>query len=123
MSKHNIDFARVEDHQLPIHERLCNWGSWVTPRPGSAVSPMFRQYRSHAWQWHAPSYRDTCDILDAKRIEQTMRHLPAPHRDALIWAYIVRCAPWIACRHIGTTPAGLFTFLRDGRQMVANLAK
>jgi hypothetical protein len=38
---------------------------------------MFRQYRSHAWQWHTSAFRPTCDLLDAVLIDKTVAK-PAP---------------------------------------------
>lgn len=124
MSKETVDFQKVEDIHKPIHERLVNWAAWATPRSShGAVSPMFRMYRSKAFQWHPPIYRETCDLIDAQLVEKTMRHLPHAHREALIWFYLVRCTPAIACRHLATNYAGLALFVRDGRQMVANLLR
>ena len=124
MSKATIDFQKIEPHHQQVDIRLRNWAAWVQPRTTyGAVSPMFRLYRSKAWQWHAPQYRETCDPLDARQVEGVMRHLPFAHREALIWAYIVRCTPAIACRHLATNYGGLHQLVRDGRQMVVNLTR
>jgi hypothetical protein len=116
------DFHHVDDDQLDIHDRLLNWARWVTPRTSSTVSPMFRQYRSHAWQWHTPDHRPTCDTLDALLVEKTMRLLPLRHREAVRWAYVYRCSPAIAIRELALSYDGLARYVRDGRMMVRNLA-
>lgn len=122
MTKTTIDFQLVEETQKQIHNRLVNWAAWATPRNGhGAVSPMFRMYRSKAFQWHPPIYRETVDLLDAQLVEKTMRHLPHEFREALIWFYIIRCTPAIACRHLAVSYEGLALYLRDGRTMVKNL--
>jgi hypothetical protein len=116
------DFHHVDDDQLDIHDRLLNWARWVTPRTSSTVSPMFRQYRSHAWQWHTPDYRQTCDTLDAVVIEKVVGRLPHVHREAIRWCYVYRCTPAIAIRSLALSYEGLARHLRDGRMMVRNLA-
>ncbi len=115
------DFARVEPHQLPIHERLRNWARWCCVRPQSQVHPMFRNYRSHAWQWHTPEHRETCDLIDAQALEKVVSTLPTKHRAAVRWAYVWRFTPAIAVREYGLTYDGLYKHVRDGRQMVMNL--
>lgn len=115
------DFSHVEPHQSAVHDRLLNWARWVTPGSPSMVSPMFRQYRSHAWQWHTPEIRLTCDSLDAMAVEKIVAKLPAKHRDAVRWAYVHRCTPAIAIREMGVSYDGLAKLLRDGRQMLINL--
>lgn len=117
------DFHHVDDDQLDIHDRLLNWARWVTPRTSSTVSPMFRQYRSHAWQWHTPDHRPTCDTLDALTIEKSMRHLYVKHRQSLLWAYIYRCTPAIAVRELGVTYMGLAQMLREARFSVRNIVR
>lgn len=121
MTKPAIDFSHVEEHQHHIHTRLINWARWVTPRTGSAVSPMFRGYRSHAWQWHTPEIRETCDILDAQAIEKIVAGLPEKHRYTLRWAYVVRCTPAPCARALGLSYEGLYRHLCDARQMVMSL--
>lgn len=118
--KQTIDFARVEDHQIPIHERLRNWARWVAVMPQSQVHPMFRQYRSHAWQWHTPEHRETCDLLDAQWLEKQVAKLPVDHREAVRWAYVYRCTPATAARSLKLSYEGLYRYLRDGRQMLLN---
>lgn len=115
-----VDYHHVEDKHNDIHQRLLNWASWVTPRSPSWISPMFRMYRSKAWQWHTPEYRVTCDTLDALAVEKGVSRLPEPHRSAVRWAYVVRCSPMHACKALGLSHEGLYRVLRDGRQMLSN---
>lgn len=115
-----IDFHAVRDEHLEIHRRLLNWARWVTPRTPSWVSPMFRMYRSHAWQWHTPEHRETCDMLDAQRIEKEVSGLPQKHREAVRWAYVICCPPIKAQRALGLTKDGLFRHIQDGRTMLKN---
>lgn len=121
MTKPAIDFARVEEHQHAIHDRLRNWARWVVVRPQSRIHPMFAQYRSHAWQWHTPEHRETCDLIDAQALEKVVGTLPTKHRAAVRWCYVYRCSPAIAAREIGLSYDGLYRHVRDGRQMVLNL--
>lgn len=119
--KHSVDFSHVEPHQTAMHDRLLNWARWVTPGSPSMVSPMFRQYRSHSWQWHTPEIRTTCDELDATLVEKTVAKLPEKHRTAVRWGYVYRCSPSAAMRELGVSNDGLAKLLRDGRQMLINL--
>ena len=79
---------------------------------------MFRNYRSHAWQWHTPEHRETCDLIDAQWLERQVAKLPRFHREAVRWAYVHRCTPAIAARELGLNYEGLYRFVRDGRQML-----
>lgn len=123
MRKPTPDFARVEEHQLPIHERLRNWARWVVVRPSSKVHPMFAQYRSHAWQWHTPEHRETCDVLDAMVMEGEVAKLPPHSRYAVRWAYVYRYTPAVAVRFVKSDYGGLYRHLRDGRQMLIHLTE
>lgn len=121
--KQQIDFARVEEHQIGIHERLRNWARWCSVRPQTRVHPMFRNYRSHAWQWSTPEVRETCDLIDAQALEKVVSTLPIKHRAAVRWSYVYRASPAIACRELGLSYDGLYRHVRDGRQMCMNLVK
>ena len=124
MAKREIpDFNRVDPEHHEIHDRLLNWALWVTPRTPSTVSPMFRHYRSHAWQWHTPEFRPTCDLLDAVVIEKIVARLPHKHREAVRWSYVYRCTPAIAIRELALSYEGLARHVRDGRTMVKNLTR
>lgn len=112
------DFHRFYPHHSVIHERLLNWARWVTPRTSNSVSPMFRNYRSHAWQWHTPEHRETCDLLDAMVVEKAVGRLPVTHREAVRWAYVYRCLPYVACRELGVSEEGLARHIHDGRAML-----
>lgn len=115
-----IDLTRIEDHQRTIHARLLNWASWSYERPCSIVQPMFAQYRSNARQWHAPEFRETCNIFDAQFIEKAVCKLPEKNRLAIKWFYIERTHPGKRTRHIAANDAGLYQLVRDGRQMLIN---
>lgn len=115
-----VDFHHVEEHQHAIDKRLHNWSRWVKPHRPSWVSPMFRMYRSHAWQWHAPEHRETCDVLDAQAIEKLVCKLPEKHRQAVRWHYVFPCEPFRMARELGVTEQALFQLVRDGRQMLMN---
>jgi DNA-directed RNA polymerase specialized sigma24 family protein len=116
-----IDFHHVPNEQSDIHNRLNNWKAWVVPRPPSWVSPMFRQYKSKAFQWHAPEYRHTCDTLDALRVERTISRLPRKHRDAIRWHYVICSNPTSAQRQLGVGKAELNQLVIEGRSMLKNM--
>lgn len=119
--RERADFHKVEPHQHAIHARLANWARWVTQDgTRAAVCPMFRQARSLTFQWYMPEYREVCDTADAVILEKAVSALPSYHRDAVRWAYVVRCTPAIACRALGVQDTGLYRYLRDGRQMLIN---
>lgn len=121
MKPQHPDFHHIEPHQLAIHDRLVNWAMWVQVRPHSIVQPMWRQYRSNAWQWHPKEYRPSCDTLDAAAMEKIVATLPPDHAFALRWYYVWRMTIGDARRAIGVSSEGLKRYLRDGRQMVINL--
>jgi DNA-directed RNA polymerase specialized sigma24 family protein len=123
MSRELVDFHRVEEHQIAMHERLLNWARWLNSGRGGSVSPMFRQYRSNAWQWHPAEHRPFCDTLDAPLMEKTVYKLPEKHRMAVRWLYVYRCAPINACRAMGLSHTGLYQHSRDGRQMLINMLR
>lgn len=118
----NIDFHRVEPHQVEIHDRLTNWAKWCNSSGSPAVSPMFRMYRSaarargaeHTWLG-AP-----VDGMDAGRLARFVGQLPTEHRKALNWFYVKPVSPRKAATELGTTLDGLALLVRDGRQMLIN---
>lgn len=125
MKRDAIDMHAVPEHQRYIHERLVNWARWVEVRPHYAISPMFKimGYRSNSRQWHAPELRPTIDLLDALKLEKTMRHLPEKNRAALQWHYLYPfILPWRACRFLGVSQEGLRQLVVNARQMVSNKA-
>lgn len=116
-----VDYHHVRAEHKTVHDMLTNWAMWVAVRPQYFVHPMFRQYRSHAWQWHTPSYRPTCDILQAQEVEKLMRHLPKHHRDALVWCYVVRSGPAHARKVLACSYSDLGEMIHQARSMVGNL--
>ena len=116
-----IDFHFVEDKHEQIHARLENWARYVAvKRPGWVTSPMFRQYRSKAWQWHMPELRVEIDSLDGHRIEKAIASLPEPWRGVIRWAYIWKYGELQARRNFAMTQIGLWDALSRGRDMLKN---
>lgn len=117
-----IDFHAVADLHLDIHARLENWARWVrtSPQSGWTASPMWRQVKSLARQWHVPEYRENCDLLDAHEMERQVRLLPNGHRDAIRWCYVYGGQPGKAAKLIGVSKDMLKKLVEDGRQMLKN---
>lgn len=122
MSKQTVDFNHIEPRHQRVHDRLRNWAAWVTVRPASRVSPMFRMYRP-AQHWEPKEFRQTCDTQDAALVEKLVATLPPDHAFALRWAYVWRMSVGDARRAIGVSSAGLQRYLRDGREMILNLGE
>lgn len=116
-----IDIGRVPEHQKHIHERLVNWAMYVKPGQSANISPMFRQCKSNAFQWHPPEYRPTCDTQDGHLVEKAVCKLPKQNRDAIVWWYVYRFGELKARKMLGTTQAGLDRLVIDGRSMLANI--
>lgn len=117
----HIDFFLVPDGQLAIHEELENWARWVRVRPhGWQVSPMFRLYRSKAWQWERPEPRIVADIPKAVEMEKAVSLLPSKHRQAVRWAYVFCGGPVRMARTLAVSKQGLADLIREGRAMLAN---
>ena len=119
-----VDFNHVPDHQKEIDERLRNWARWVSVRPhGWQTHPMWRAARTNR-QWDVEPHISTAlDSLDALLIERTVSKLPAQHRDALRWCYVLRVDPLGMARKLGVSREGLFGLVCDGRAMVGNTTK
>lgn len=115
-----VDFHVIENHQRAMDARLLNWARWVKPGRQSWISPMFAMYRSKSWQWERPEVKDPIDTLDAMALEKAVSALPQKHREAVRWAYVIKCTPAPVCRKIGANYDGLLVYLRDGRQMLIN---
>ena len=116
-----IDFHHVPDAQLGIHLRLEQWARWVRVRPhGWQVAPMFRQYRSHAWQWERPTIRDPINIPEAVEMEKAVPLLPEKHRAAIRWHYVHTGGPVAMARRLGVSKEGLADLVRIGRTMLMN---
>ena len=116
------DFHHIPERQLEIHDRLENWRRWVTPRPQAWKSqPMFRQYRSHAWQWHLPDIRIEIDSLQAHETERAIAFLPEKHRFIVRWAYVYSFVPVGKIqREAGMTRDAMAIALVDARDMLKN---
>lgn len=124
MKRDEIDFFAVESHQLDIHDDLLNWAAWVNPRPtGWKTQPMFRHYRSHAWQWHEPEIKRAIDAIAGQYMEKAVGHLPPKNRDAVRWCYVFCGSPVPIARELGVSKQGLFDLIRNGRQMLINTRK
>jgi DNA-directed RNA polymerase specialized sigma24 family protein len=117
----HIDFFVVQDGHLAIHRRLEAWASWVRVRPhGWQVAPMFRQYRSKAFQWHVPELREPLNIPEAVEMEKAVSQLPEKHREAIRFAYVWCCSPIKVARDLGVSKQGLMDLIHDGRSMLRN---
>ena len=80
---------------------------------------MFRQYRSHAWQWHTPELKTPVNTLEACEVEKIVSQLPSANRTALRWCYVFPWTPINAVRReLAVTRDGLAELVRDGRSMV-----
>ena len=118
MQKQKPDWAKVYDHHKWVHERLINWARWVTPGSSAEVSPMFRDYRSHAWQWHPREHRPECNVIEAQEVESFIAKLPPTHREVLRWCYVRRYNPAKASRNLRLDYAGMERHIHDGRSML-----
>jgi DNA-directed RNA polymerase specialized sigma24 family protein len=117
----HIDYFIVPDGQLAIHERLEQWARWVKVRPhGWQVAPMFRQYRSKAWQWERPEPRPTVNIQEAVEMEKAVSLLPEKHREAVRWCYVFSGSPVAMARRLGVNKQGLLDLINVGRAMLVN---
>lgn len=116
-----VNLHAVESHQRAIDARLANWARWVRPSRQSWICPMFRQYRSKAWQWERPPVKDPIDTLDAMIMEKAVCALPEKHRQSIQWAYY---APFIpvarVLRYLGVNDEALFVLICDSRQILIN---
>lgn len=121
MKRDHIDFFLVADHHIAIHERLESWARWVRVRPvGWQVAPMFRQYRSKAWQWHVPEMKAPVNIPEALEVEKAVSLLPEKHREAIRWFYVFGGDPAGMARRLGATKQGLCDLVSAGRTMLKN---
>lgn len=117
----SVDFFIVSEAHADIHNRLELWARWVKPRKaGWAVSPMFRHYRSHAWQWETPEVRAPINTLDAVEIEKAVAQLPEKHKHAIRWHYVFKTGPSAMARELGVSKEGLADLVRVGRTMLNN---
>jgi len=117
----HIDYFLVEDRHLGIHARLEAWARWVRVRPhGWQVSPMFRQYRSKAWQWERPIPKEPVNLPEAVEMEKAVSLLPTKNREAIRWAYVYSGNPVGMARELGVSKQGLMDLVNSGRTMLSN---
>lgn len=116
------DISHISARHSEINLRLEQWGRWVTQTPKAwSVSPMFRQYRSHAWQWEMPELVVHGNPLDHTETERAVAVLPSKHRTVIRWAYAFPWVPPTAVRReLGLTKDGLVDTLNDARDMLIN---
>ena len=118
--KQTADFSRIPARHDAINLRLEHWGQWVSVRPQAwKVQPMFRQYRSHAWQWHMPEIKAQINTIEASETERVVSMLPEQHRTVIRWLYVW---PWVPVnavrRDLGLTRVELASMAMDARDMV-----
>jgi DNA-directed RNA polymerase specialized sigma24 family protein len=117
----HVDYFIVQDGHIAIHRRLEAWASWVRVRPhGWQVAPMFRQYRSKAWQWERPEPKPSVNIPEAVEMEKAVSMLPEKHREAIRWVYVWRDSPIATARRLAVTKQGLLDLIHAGRTMLVN---
>ena len=121
---HSVDFHFVSIGHHDIDKDLEQWARWVRPRPaGWQTHPMFKQYRSHAWQWHVPELHPPINTLDAHKMEIAVSKLPQKNRDAVRWHYVFRNNPIQMARQLGVSKLGLLALVVAGRTMLNNRSK
>ena len=120
-----IDFNRVPERQEEIHLRLERWGMWVKPsRQGWMVQPMFRGYRSHAWQWERPEPKPEISSLEALETEKIVSSMPEKYRNVIRWYYVFKDNPAKMARTLAVQMDTMAQMIIDGRDMAKNrLAK
>lgn len=119
--KQSVDINHVPHHQREMHSRLLNWAMWVKPGQSASICPMFKTtFKSNSFQWHAPEYRPTCDVIDAQYMEKQVCKLPKKERDALVWWYVYKTGALKARKFFGETLEGLNGLVVNGRQMLIN---
>jgi DNA-directed RNA polymerase specialized sigma24 family protein len=117
----HVDYFLVADAHLAIHARLEAWASWVRVRPqGWQVAPMFRQYRSKAFQWHAPELKPQINIPEAVEMEKAVSLLPEKHREAIRFCYVFPGSPVVVAKRLGVSKQGLMDLIGQGRTMLKN---
>lgn len=117
----HVDYFLVSDAHLGIHERLESWARWVRVRPhGWQVAPMFRQYRSKAFQWHTPELRPVTNVPEAVEMEKAVSLLPEKNREAIRFCYVFAGSPVATARRLGVSKQGLLDLIQSGRTMLVN---
>lgn len=125
MKRDAIDFARIPVRHEQIHIRLEDWSKWVRVwyQPWQQ-SPIFRQYRSHAWQWERPELKAQLNQLECHETERAVSFLPDKHRTAIRWAYVYDHVPVNAVRReLAVTREDLAALIDNGRDMLKNRLK
>lgn len=121
MKREYCDFSRVDARHDAINLRLEHWAIWVSVRPQPwKTHPMFRQYRSHAWQWHMPEIKIQINTLECHEIERAVSFLPDKHRAAVRWNYVFRKDPSAMARTLAVSNAGLLKLVEEARDMLKN---
>jgi DNA-directed RNA polymerase specialized sigma24 family protein len=121
---HSVDFHYVSENHYAIDRELQQWARWVKNRPaGWHTQPMFRQYRSHAWQWERPVHQDPINTLEAHAMEKAVGALPEKHRDAIRWSYVFKNNPHQMARQLAVTKERLLALVVSGRSMLNNRSK
>ena len=122
--KRDCDFSFVPARHDEIDRRLQHWAMWVRVRPQPwKQHPMFRQYRSHAWQWHVPEIRVQINTLEAHETEKAVSFLPDKHRAAVRWYYVFQANPAGMARKLGVSVHGLNDLVNIGRDMLPILLR
>jgi DNA-directed RNA polymerase specialized sigma24 family protein len=117
----SVDYHYVSDAHLEIDGKLQQWARWVRVRPGGwQTHPMFKEYRSHSWQWRRPEVRDPINSLEAHAMEKAVARLPDKHRDAIRWAYVMCNNPIQMARKLAVSKEGLMVLVVQGRTMLTN---
>lgn len=119
------DLSHLPARHDAINLRLEDWATWVRVFPQAwKPSPIWRQYRSHAWQWERPEPKPALDTIKCAETERAVSKLPEKHRTAIRWAYIWYYVPVNAVRReLGVTQDGLAGLIDDGRDMLINRLK
>lgn len=122
--KRYVDFNQIEPQHNDVHIRLNNWAAWLRVKSGGGYtqSPIWKKFRSAAWQWHPPEYRESCDILDAQRVEKMVSALPTGPRDTLRWWYVYGGGPGKVAAQMGVSKQTLMVYLQEGRDALAKQA-
>ncbi len=116
-----VDYFTVPANQGEMHDRLERWARWViVRRHGWQTHPMFRQYRSHAWQWHTPEVVMPVNLVEALATEKAVASLPEKHRDSIRWCYVSRSNPTGCAQKLGVSKDGLLELIDAGRAMLKN---
>jgi hypothetical protein len=115
MRREIVDFGHVPAAQLPIHWRLVNWERSLRSGSGSAVAPMFRQYRSSEVYSQAGG-KLPIDEGDATKVGKAVQELPTPNLLAINWWYVKPTSPAKAAAGMQCSIADLARYVVEGRE-------